>query len=116
MSWLLTAANETLTSIGSPQDLTDYVLDQYSEFLETCKQEDDSSMFDFYKLLFSKDDYKSTTDWYTDLSWSRAIPLQWLKRNWFDDELYWKENPHCSGFEVDHNSECDLRPKEIQLN
>lgn len=73
-------------------------------------------MFDFFKLIFVDDDYKSSAGFVHDLSWFRAIPLQWLKRNWFPEELYWFEDPNCSGFYIDDNPDCDLRPKEMQLN
>lgn len=49
------------------------------------------------------------------MTWARAIPLQWLKRNWFVDELYWLEDKHCSGFNIDHDPKCDLRAKEMKL-
>jgi len=54
-------------------------------------------------------------EWVYSLDWKRAIPLKWLKRNWFVDELYWMEDPDCHGYKVDHNPLCDLRPKELEL-
>ena len=45
----------------------------------------------------------------------RAIPLQWLKRGWFVEELFWQEDPHCAGYHVDDRDDCKLRPKELEM-
>jgi len=54
-------------------------------------------------------------EWAFSLNWKSAIPLTWLKRNWFIDELYWMEDPNCGGYKVDQNPQCDLRSSEIKL-
>lgn len=54
-------------------------------------------------------------NWALSLNWKSAIPLTWLKRNWFVEELYWMEDPNCGGYYVDHNPLCDLRAKELEL-
>lgn len=54
-------------------------------------------------------------EWAFSLDWKRAIILKWLKRSWFDQELYWKEDPNCSGYKVDHNPLCDIRAQELEL-
>ena len=80
------------------------------------RKEEDSDYFDFFKLIFKGDSiYHSMQDWVFDLTWTRAMPLQWLNRNWFIEELYWAEDPNCSGYYVDDNPDCDLRPKELEL-
>lgn len=80
------------------------------------RKEEDSDDFDFFKLIFKGDNiYHSMQDWVFDLTWTRAMPLQWLNRNWFIEELYWAEDPNCSGYYVDDDSKCDLRPKELEL-
>ena len=75
--------------------------------------EEEEDLFDFFKLLFGEDDHPSRRDWSIQMYWYRAIPFNWLKRNWFSEELYWMEDPHCSGYKVDSNPKCDLRPKEL---
>ena len=71
--------------------------------------------FDFHKLLFGTDLYSSNVEWVYTLSWFRAIPLKWLQRNWFPDELFWQEDPNCAGYKVDDNPNCNLRPKELKI-
>ena len=83
--------------------------------LSECHKESDSSQFDFFKLIFKDGEYTTASNWVFALDWKRAIPLTWLKRNWFVEELYWAEDPNCGGYKVDQNPECDLRPKEIEL-
>ena len=49
------------------------------------------------------------------MTWQKSILFKWLSREWFDEELFWKEDPNCNGFEVDDNPKCDLRPKELNV-
>ena len=65
--------------------------------------------------MIADDDHRSYEEWIFSLTWMRAIPLKWLKRNWFIEELFWQEDPHCAGYYVDDVWECDLRPKELEL-
>ena len=93
------------------------LLDNFDAMLEEMKVEgDEYDLFDFFKLLFGAEDeseHSSPLEWREKLYWYQIIPFKWLKRNWFKEELYWMEDPYCSGYEVDSNPKCDLRPKEI---
>ena len=95
--------------------IDDFLLLIDNKVLSTLKKENGD--FDFFKLLFGNNPKDTDfANWVnTVLTWYRAIPLKWLKRNWFKDELYWQEDPNCSGFKVDQNPKCNLRPKEVEL-
>ena len=114
-AWILSATNETLLELGIGDELKEEVYRNYDALLEGLRKEDNHSQFDFYKLFFAEDNYKSAQEFIFQQTWMRAIPYKWLKRNWFIDELFWLEDPNCSGYHVDDNDACDLRPKELQL-
>jgi len=112
--WLRADINTTLYEFGVSKELIeDFMLFLDDKILANLRKEDGS--FDFYKLIFGDNPKeKDFTIWANNiLTWYRAIPLKWLKRNWFKDELFWQEDPNCSGFKVDDNPKCNLRAKEI---
>lgn len=114
-AWLLSDARETMTRLGLSDELIEGILAGFGGRLEACRSEEDNSKFDFYKLFFANRQHSNVLEWIYGLDWLSAIPLKWLKRNWFHTELYWKEDINCSGFYVDDNPACDLRPKELEL-
>ena len=87
----------------------------FNKTLDEVKKVNETDMFDFFELIFGDDKHKSYEEWVFSLNWMRAIPLKWLKRSWFHEELFWQEDPHCAGYYVDDNPDCDLRPKELEL-
>ena len=109
------AANDTLKGFGTTYEENEKLLTSFDTMLQEMKKPDDVHYFDFFRLLFGEDKHDSRRDWSLHLRWYQIIPFKWIKRNWFKEELYWMEDPDCSGYEVDSNPKCDLRPKELQL-
>lgn len=56
-AWLLMGANETLTRFGTTFDSNKHVLDKFEIELNALKKEDDEDFFDFFTLLFGKDEH-----------------------------------------------------------
>jgi len=57
--WLKEAAFETMLGMGLSEELSEYVYREYAKTLEECYQEENTSLFDFHKLIFEDDQYKS---------------------------------------------------------
>lgn len=102
-----------MAAFGIEDVLRDYFMTEFDLILH--EMETDHGFFDFHKLLFDEDLHNSNIEWVYSLTWFRAIPLKWLKRNWFPQELYWSEDPNCAGYKVDDNPKCNLRPKELTV-
>jgi len=88
--WLKADISTTLKKVGASKELIDeFLLLIDNQVLSTLKKENGD--FDFFKLLFGNNPKDTDfANWVnTVLTWYRAIPLKWLKRNWFKDELYW---------------------------
>ena len=111
--WLHQAVEDRLFQFGASELLSEYSLEKIDEVISQCQTED--GYFDFFKLIFGNDDYDFDMQWAWSMTWFQAIPLQWLQRNWFEGELYWKQDENCAGYEVDDNPDCNLRPKELML-
>ena len=118
-SWLQEAVNETNEHLGLSEDLSDEVYIAWTSELDEMVieyEEEEGHFFDFFKLLFGEEDEQNgLNEWQFSLTWQKSILFKWLTRNWFDEELYWKEDPYCNGFLVDDNPDCDLRPKELKV-
>lgn len=102
-----------MAEFGIEDAFKSYLMRYFDQILLEMKT--DEGFFDFHKLLFRADLHSSNVEWVYSLTWYRAIPLRWLKRSWFPGELFWQEDPHCSGYKVDDNPKCNLRPKELTV-
>ena len=87
--WLLYATNQTLIDLGMPVEMNENVLYNFNLALEAARKVNNTEEFDFFQLFFADNLHKSYEEWVFSLDWMRAIPLQWLKRNWFVEELFW---------------------------
>jgi len=45
--------------MGLSMELSEYVYSEYAKTLSECYQEENTSLFDFHKLIFEDDQYKS---------------------------------------------------------
>ena len=57
--WLKEAAFETMLGMGLSEELSEFVYSEYDKTLQECYQEENTSLFDFHKLIFEDDVYKS---------------------------------------------------------
>ena len=104
-----------LLDLDHHEDGIDFVAGD-ENFQPTVARRDLASDYDCTQLAEGHlEQVADLEDRFLQLYWYDIIPLKWLKRNWFVEELYWYEDPDCSGYSVDSNPDCDLRPKELQL-
>jgi len=100
-TWITDDVNKTMVELGIGDVLNAHVVEVFNKTLEEVRKPNSTDMFDFFELIFGDDGHKSYEEWVFSMTWMQANPLKWLKRNWFHEELFWQEDPHCSGYYID---------------
>lgn len=78
------------------------------------RNDDGQLLFPTHLFLFGSNEWKNDMDWMQSLSWPQVMILRWIKRDWFPNELFWKQSTHCAGFVVS-SQPCNLRAGEMNL-